>query len=53
VRRIGEALAALTDKNAENDAPPLWRHSPDGDIEFYYPPNTVVRRITRQELEAG
>lgn len=53
LRRIDEALAAALDKRDERNEAPLWRRTPDGGMEFYYPPNTVVQRITREELEAG
>lgn len=52
LRRIDEALAASLNKRSGRDGAPLWRRTADGGMELYYPPNTVVQRITREELEA-
>jgi integrase len=53
LRRIDEALAAALDKRAEHDAAPLWRRTEEGGIEFYRPPNIVLYRMSREELQSG
>ena len=53
LRRVDEALTAEPDNGATQDTAPLWRRTEDGGIEFYHPPNILVHRLSREELETG
>ncbi|MEZ0107603.1 hypothetical protein ABH920_001595 [Catenulispora sp. EB89] len=52
LRRVEEALASGSNKGATQEEPLLCRRTEDGGIEFYRPPNTVVRRLSHEEIEA-
>ncbi|MEY9863922.1 hypothetical protein ABH935_009575 [Catenulispora sp. GAS73] len=53
LRRVEEALASGSNNGAAQEEPLLCRRTEDGGIEFYRPPNIVVYRMSREELEAG